>query len=92
MTLEERKTQFKEVKEQNQQLVLDNRRKIKVTGVSEVENFSDTLIEIDTCLGKLTVKGCLLYTSKMCIRDRVEPVIAPSRGSANHQFTGGYDL
>ena len=69
MTLEERRTQFKEVKEQNQQLTLDNRKKIKVTGVSEVENFSDNAIEIDTCLGKLTIKGENLKISKLNIED-----------------------
>lgn len=69
MTLEERRTQFKEVKEQNQQLALDSRKKLKVTGVAEVENFSDNAIEIDTCLGRLTVKGENLKISKLNIDD-----------------------
>lgn len=69
MTIEERKTQFKETKEQPQQLVLDNRKKLKLTGVSDVESFSDSVIVADTCMGKLTVKGEALKISRLNIDD-----------------------
>ena len=69
MTLEERTIQIKEPKEQSQQLVLDSRRKLKISGVSDVESFSDSVITADTCMGRLTVKGEGLKISKLNIED-----------------------
>lgn len=67
MTIEERKQQIP--KEKQQQLVLENRKKLKLTGVSDVENFSDTVIVTDTCMGKLTLKGENLKISKLNTED-----------------------
>ncbi len=63
MTIEERKQQTP--REKLQQLVLDSRKKLKLTGVSDVESFSDTAIVADTCMGRLTVKGEGLKISKL---------------------------
>lgn len=63
MTIEERKQQSP--KEKPHQLVLENRKKLKLTGVTDVKNFSDTAVTADTCMGNLTIKGDGLKISKL---------------------------
>lgn len=63
MTLEERKMVNTEVK--SQQIVLNDRRKMKLTGVSEVESFSETAVCADTCAGRISVKGEGLKINKL---------------------------
>lgn len=67
--LEERKGQFIKQKELPQVLMLENRKKLKLTGVSDVESFSDSVIVADTGLGKLTVRGEGLKISKLNVDD-----------------------
>lgn len=40
-----------------QSLALDNRERLAVTGVGNVDSFSDSEIILTTCMGRLTVKG-----------------------------------
>ena len=68
-SLDERKGQFAKLKEQQQTLTLENRRKLRMTGVSDVESFSDLVIVADTGLGKVTVKGEGLKISRLNIED-----------------------
>lgn len=68
MTLEERKIN-NDVKQKSQQLVLNDRKKLKMTGVSEVENFSETVVCANTCMGQLIVKGEELKINKLDIDD-----------------------
>ena len=55
--------------QQNQQLVLDNRKKLKITGVLDVESFSENTVISETVLGTLTVKGTNLKINKLNIDD-----------------------
>lgn len=73
MTIEERKILVKK-EMQNQQLVLDNRKKLKITGVTDVESFSENAVVSQTNLGNLTVKGDNLKISKLNV-DEGELVI-----------------
>ena len=43
-----------------QNLILENRGKLSVSGVNDVLSFDDQIVIIDTELGLLTVKGDLL--------------------------------
>lgn len=66
MTIEERKNQLMEKsREPVQQLILDSRKKLKISGVSDVDSFSETIVAADTCMGRLTVKGEQLKINKL---------------------------
>ena len=64
MTIEEKKIQIKK-EQQNQQLVLDNRKKLKMTGVMDVESFSESSVISQTVLGNALVKGRNLKITKL---------------------------
>lgn len=40
-----------------QNVIIESRKKLNVSGVKEVESFDDETIQLDTTLGKMTVKG-----------------------------------
>lgn len=46
-------------------VVMNNRRAITLTGVSEVGGFSDTQVELETCMGGLLIKGKELNINKL---------------------------
>ena len=50
-----------------QKLMLENREHLSVTGVENVDNFTDNEIILDTNLGKLTIKGENLHINKLNI-------------------------
>lgn len=50
-----------------QNLVLENREKLSVSGVSDVLSFDDQIVAIETDLGLLTVKGENLRINKLSI-------------------------
>ncbi len=62
MTIEERKIQ---VKTQGQKLTLENRENLCVSGVRDVESFSETAVSLDTTLGRLLIKGENLRINKL---------------------------
>ena len=64
MTLEERKS-VNSVLIQN--LILENREKLSVSGVLYVLSFDDQVVIMDTELGMLTVKGDNLRINKLSI-------------------------
>lgn len=64
MTIEERKIQ---VKPQTQKLTLENRESLQVSGVRDVESFSETAVNLDTVLGRLVIKGEGLHISKLSV-------------------------
>lgn len=68
MTLEEKKIS-NDIKQKTQQLVLSDRKKLKITGVSEVENFSETIVCANTCMGQLCVKGEGLKINRLDVDD-----------------------
>lgn len=50
-----------------QNLILENREKLSITGVNDVLSFDDQVIIVDTELGMLTVKGENLRVNKLSI-------------------------
>ena len=64
MTIDERKIQQTSV---IQNLILENRGKLSVSGVLDVLSFDDQVIIIETELGLLTIKGDNLRINKLSI-------------------------
>ena len=50
-----------------QNLVLENREKLNVTGINEILSFDDQVVILSTELGMLTVKGSELKINKLNI-------------------------
>ncbi len=64
MTLEERKNVNTNL---IQNIVLENREKLSVSGVLDVLSFDDQIVIMDTELGMLTVKGENIRINKLSI-------------------------
>ena len=64
MTLEERKSLSSTV---IQNLVLENREKLSISGVLDVLSFDDQVVIVETELGLLNVKGDNLRINKLSI-------------------------
>ena len=71
MTIEERKSMSSSV---IQNLVLENREKLSISGVLDVLSFDDQVVILETELGLLNVKGDNLRINKLSI-DTSEVVI-----------------
>ncbi|MBE5806032.1 MAG: sporulation protein YabP [Clostridiales bacterium] len=57
-----------------QNLILENREKLNITGVNDVLSFDDQIVILETQLGLLTVKGENLRINKLSI-DNEEVII-----------------
>lgn len=57
-----------------QNLVLENRGKLSISGVNDVLSFDDQIVMVDTELGLLTVKGENLRITKLSL-DTTEVII-----------------
>ena len=57
-----------------QNLVLENRKKLNVSGVNDVLSFDDQVVMVDTELGLLTVKGENIHINKLSL-DTAEVII-----------------
>ena len=57
-----------------QNLVLENRKKLSVSGVNDVLSFDDQVVMIDTELGLLTVKGENIRINKLRL-DTAEVIV-----------------
>lgn len=64
MTMEERKSMNTNI---IQNLVLENRNRLNISGVLDVLSFDDQIIIVETELGMLTVKGDNLRINKLSI-------------------------
>ena len=64
MTVDERKTINTGV---IQNLILENRGKLSISGVNDVLSFDDQVVMIDTELGLLTVKGENIRINKLSL-------------------------
>ncbi len=64
MTLEERKSINQTV---IQNLILENREKLSISGVLDVLSFDDQVVMVETELGLLTIKGENLKINKLSI-------------------------
>ena len=71
MTIEERKSLSSTL---IQNLVLENREKLSISGVSDVLSFDDQLVIVETELGLLNIKGENLRINKLSL-DTSEVVI-----------------
>lgn len=65
MTIDERKTTISTSVIQN--LILENRGKLSISGVLDVLSFDDQVVMVETELGLLTVKGENLRINKLNI-------------------------
>lgn len=50
-----------------QNIILENRQKLSISGVNDVLSFDDQVVMVDTELGLLTVKGYNLKINKLSI-------------------------
>ena len=50
-------------------LILDNRKKLTLTGVMEVISYDDEKIELNTDLGKLDIRGRSLKINKLDVQN-----------------------
>jgi sporulation protein YabP len=50
-----------------QNLILENREKLNITGVIDVESFNDECVVVDTELGMLVIRGIDLHINKLNI-------------------------
>lgn len=66
MQLEERKT-MSSMSNIIQNIVLENREKLNITGVLDVLSFDDQIVILETELGLLTVKGENLRINKLSL-------------------------
>ena len=80
MTVDERKTLNTSV---IQNLILENRQKLSVSGVADVLSFDDQVVIIETELGLLTVKGENLRINKLSI-DTSEVIVEGDISSMNY--------
>ena len=57
----------KVTKPKAQNLILENREKLNISGVIDVESFNDECVIVDTELGMLVIKGLDLHINKLNI-------------------------
>lgn len=72
MIMEERKNNINSSIMQN--IVLENREKLSISGVNDVLSFDDQIVILETQLGLLTIKGDNLRINKLSI-DSEEVII-----------------
>lgn len=66
-----------------QNLVLENRKKLSISGVEDVLSFDDQIVILETSLGMLTIKGEDLRINKLSI-DTTEVVIEGEMNSFSY--------
>ena len=75
-----------------QNLILENRGKLSVSGVNDVLSFDDQVVIVDTELGLLTVKGENIRINKLSLDTAeviIEGEISSLAYSQNKQDKGG---
>ncbi len=80
MTIDERKTISTGV---IQNIILENRQKLSISGVIDVFSFDDQVVILETELGLLTVKGENLRINKLSI-DTSEVIVEGDIASLNY--------
>lgn len=66
-----------------QNIVLENRKKLSLSGVKDVLSFDDQIVILDTALGMLTIKGEDIRINKLSL-DTTEVVIEGRINSLNY--------
>lgn len=74
MTIEERKGNVSNNTNVIQNIILENREKLSISGVLDVLSFDDQIVILETELGLLTVKGDNLRINKLSL-DTAEVII-----------------
>ena len=74
MTIDERKTNNTVKSNVIQNLILENREKLSISGVLDVLSFDDQIVILETELGLLTVKGENLRINKLSL-DTAEVIV-----------------
>ena len=67
MVIEDRKTNIGQMNGVIQNLILENRNKLSISGVKDVLSFDDQVVIMETELGLLSVKGENLKINKLSI-------------------------
>ena len=67
MAIEERKTSINANNNIIQNIVLENREKLSISGVLDVLSFDDQIVILETELGLLTIKGENLRINKLSL-------------------------
>ena len=75
MAIEEKKTSINANNNIIQNIVLENREKLSISGVLDVLSFDDQIVILETELGLLTIKGENLRINKLSL-DTTEVVIS----------------
>ncbi|SMC28327.1 sporulation protein YabP [Clostridium acidisoli DSM 12555] len=57
------------IEDKNNNIILENRKKLSITGVNEVISFNDEIIILTTSLGTLTLKGKDLKMNKLDVQN-----------------------
>ncbi len=55
----------KPIKSKVQNIILENREKLSISGVIDVESFNDECVVVDTDLGLLVIRGVDLHINKL---------------------------
>ena len=74
MTIEERKSQGMNTNTIIQNIILESRKKLSISGVLDVLSFDDQVVILETELGLLTVKGENIRINKLSL-DTAEVII-----------------
>lgn len=74
MVIDDRKNNINQVNGVIQNLILENRNKLSISGVKDVLSFDDQVVIMETELGLLTIKGENLKINKLSI-DTLEVII-----------------
>ncbi len=56
-------------KPKEQKLLMENRATLTISGVENVESFSNVMVSLDTNLGRLLIKGENLHINKLSVDD-----------------------
>lgn len=65
--IDERRFSKISAKEISQNIILENRKKLSVSGVEDVDSFDEDSVVLFTQAGKLTVKGEGLHINKLSV-------------------------
>lgn len=74
MTIEDRKSNINNTTNVIQNVILENREKLSISGVLDVLSFDDQIVILETELGLLTVKGDNLRINKLSL-DTAEVIV-----------------
>ena len=74
MTIEDRKSNINNSTNVVQNVILENREKLSISGVLDVLSFDDQIVILETELGLLTIKGDNLRINKLSL-DTAEVII-----------------